>query len=743
MHDTAPRRVGAFPRADARRQIPRMHDASYAARLARVMLTLLVALAAAAPWPRTAAAQGWNDERALLLVRRATERRAQQLADTTLVDYRASAHGYLTFLAQLGEGFTEPPKVVKADELALEIFWKAPNRSRQRIVGRRDTLLLPTDINYHRDHLGIVQNNFPDIIRLGDGDEVLDVPHPLSAAGLAAYDYSVGDSLRVRLPDRTVTVYAVRVRPRDDRQPRAIGAVFIDTAEAQVVRMAFSFTRSALRDQQLEDVSIVLENALVDGRFWLPRRQEIEIRRAGTFLEYPARGIIRGRWEICCYQTNTGLPAALFADGEEIVQASARTLREHRWETPRLLDGLPPDVRAVTDEEVQAVQDEARALVRAQALARSRRPTLAARRVSDFVRVNRVEGLALGAGAARQFGGGFTLAGTGRWGLDDEAFKGSLAAEWRNATGGAVRVAWFRDFRDVSLTPETSMLRNTVAAQEAGSDYTQPYAAHGIEVSAEGAVPRGLRLRAAASSERHDSLRVHSTPTSGRYEPTIPAQPLGAVRVALRLTRPTARFVAGTELQGHVEVRALAYGAARDEECAPVPELCVSFDTDASQVLHASTSYRLERAFGSHRLVLQGVAGAVSGSAVPAQELIYLGGPTTGPGYRFHQFVGQAGVSQRVEWQLPVPFVAIPLGRFGRAPAQARIAPFVHGIWLSRGDESRVDMATGAGREGLSPSVGVGVLTLFDLLRLDVARGLRDGRWTASVDVSRDFWPVL
>ncbi|MEO7823526.1 MAG: hypothetical protein ABIS15_07955, partial [Gemmatimonadaceae bacterium] len=117
-------------------------------------------------------AQAWNDPRTRSLVERATERRASQLADTALVDYKASAHGYLTFLAQFGEGFTEPPKIVKADELGLEVYWRAPDLSKQRIMGRRDTLLLPTDINYHRDHLGIVQNNFKSIIRLGDGDEV-------------------------------------------------------------------------------------------------------------------------------------------------------------------------------------------------------------------------------------------------------------------------------------------------------------------------------------------------------------------------------------------------------------------------------------------------------------------------------------------------------------------------------------------------------------------------------------------
>src|SRR5438128_12694754 len=159
------------------------------------------------------AQQTWNDPRTRALVEHATERRALQLADTALVDYKATAHGYLTFLAQFGEGFTEPPKIVRADQLGLEIYWRAPGLSKQRIIGRRDTLLLPTDIQYHRDHLGIVQNNFPEIIRLGEGDEVRDVPHPLSRVGLGLYDFAISDSLRIDLPGRRVNVYEVRVRP--------------------------------------------------------------------------------------------------------------------------------------------------------------------------------------------------------------------------------------------------------------------------------------------------------------------------------------------------------------------------------------------------------------------------------------------------------------------------------------------------------------------------------------------------
>ena len=140
---------------------------------------------------------------------------------------------------------------------------------------------------------------------------------------------------------------------------------------------------------------------------------------------------------------------------------------------------------------------------------------------------------------------------------------------------------------------------------------------------------------------------------------------------------------------------------------------------------------------GDHRLVLRTVAGGAVGPGVPAQELAYAGGPTTGPGYRFHEFAGRLLASQRVEWQLPIPFVGVPLGRFGRVTPRATLAPVAQAVYLAR------PAGFQPGRAGWYPAVGVGSLLFFDLLRVDVARGVRDGRWTFSVDAARGFWPIL
>ena len=683
---------------------------------------VLGGLAAAAP---SVAAQTWNDPRTLALVERATQRRTEQLADTALVDYHATAHGYLTFLAQLGQGFPDPPRVVRSDELALEVYWRAPDLSKQVIEGRRDTLLLPTDIRYHQDHLGIVQNNFPNIIRLGEGDEVRDVPHPLSPAGMHDYDFGIRDSLSIRLPDRTLDVYEVAVRPSRQGASGIVGAIYIDRTSAQVVRMAFSFTRAAYLDRELEDISIVLENALVDGRFWLPRRQEIEIRRTGTWLDFPARGIIRGRWEICCYQINTGLTAAIFR-GPEIVEAPERVMARHQWQG-RILDSLPANVRAATNADVQRVEDEARALVRAEALARPGGAAVAAHRLSDFLRVNRVEGLALGAGGTVRFGAGISATVRGRYGVDDHEPKGEASFEVQRGNGRTVRLFASRDYRDMGDVPEGSLLINSLAAQEFGTDRTDPYDVRAAGVELNAGQWLGMRWRFTASHETQDRLAIHATPWRGVFEPTVPAWSITEERLALDIERPASVAFWGSELRLRAQLRGGWFTGNDTGFTASKPWL-------ARGVVEAD----VERPVGDDRLVTRTTAGLVhSTPGVPAQEYVFLGGPTTGPGYDFHQFAARFAASEHIEWRTHVPFIPISLGAFGRSPASATLAPWVHVVYVD--DEAPFT----APARGWYPSVGAGLFVLFDALRFDVGRGLRHGRWTFSLDVTRELWGIL
>ena len=689
-------------------------------------------------------AQAWDDPRVLTIVRQATDRRVQQLTDSGLAGYQATAHGYVTFLAQLGVGFRELPRVVKADELALEVYWRAPDISKQRIVGRRDTTLLPTDIQYHLDHLGIIQNNFPATIRLGEGDEVRDVPHPLSGPGLQSYHFALTDSLRITIPGRVIDVYEVQVRPRNEQRPGVIGAVYLDRDEARVVRMAFSFTRASFLDRMLEDVSIVLENGLVGTRFWLPRRQEVEIRRVLSWLDYPVRGIIRGRWEIGDYAVNAELVTVPYV-GPEITSAPPAQLRAYPWATPRLVDSLPEESRIPTPSEIRRVQEAARLLVREQGLNR-KRGVLAARGASDLVRFDRTSGLALGTGVSAQFGGGWIADLRGRFGFGDHRARGSLSVGWQSRGGAALKVFASDDVRDAGDVVERSMLMNSLAAQEFGSDFTDHFGVR--ELGVVGALPWGpTHWTLTLAKAKHVPLALHAGSFAGSFRAAFDAAAQQTYSADLRLDVPTATFW-GLEWQFRAVARSSTEFPGERIACA-APTIC----TANYEVVRLTAAARVERSFGPIQLLHETFAGVLSGGTVLAQDLFFLGGPVSAPGYAYHSLVGAGTQSHGFEARFPVPVPRVSLGRFGRLPARAMLAPHwtvagMHqvgaGMEIKRGTfpAPATDPFRSTGT-GWYQSAGVSLIAAFDLLRLDVSRALPTGRWMFSIDVTRPFWSIM
>jgi hypothetical protein len=678
-----------------------------------------------APVAEAQNAAQWNDASVRALVARAIARRTEQVGDSALTDYQATARGYLAFLAQAGPGFPDPPKAVRVDELAVEVYWHAPDLSKQEVIGRRDTLLLPADVGYYSDRYGIIQNNFLDSIRLGDGRDVHDVPHPLSARGPADYDYAIADSLRIVVADRTIDVYDVRVRPRDPTAARAIGDLFLDRRSGGLVRISLTFTRAAILDHRIETLTVTLDNALIDGRYWLPHHQELEVGRTSTWLNYPVRGIIRTRWDICCYQLNRGLPLALFA-GEPNTFAPPAAMARYTW-SGSILDSLPSDVSLATPSDVRRAEATAHQIVRGAALARASNPLLSMQSISDVVRVDRVEGLALGAGVTQNVGTDWTIGLRGRYGLSDRQANGEASLGWTPYGVVGVRLVAYRQFRDAGDMPETSTLANSLAAQEFGADNTDPFDVRGVGLEVSLRRVLGLNWRFGVARETQRALEVHATPVEGRYAATIPALALQGTRSVVAVDRPDAAGPWGTAWRAHAELRAEWFTAA---------------DTVLPHARALGRGFGViegDRPFGSDRLVARASLGAITADGpLPPQEEVYVGGPTSGPGYPFHAFVGQIAGSLRGEWQFHVPAPGISLGNLGTTPRYVTLAPFVTTDYLDRPAAFR--SASG----GWYPAVGFGTLAFFDLLRIDVARGLGTrGTWTLWIDVSRDWWGVL
>ena len=663
-------------------------------------------------------AQQWNSPDVLTLVSRGIERRQTAQADSSLQSYRTLAHGFVFFLAQLGEGLSEPPRLVKADELQVEVYWQAPGRSKQNILGWRDGTWLPTDINYHRDHLGIVTNDFGDLIRIGEGDEVRDVPHPVSPAGIRQYDFLLRDSLRLDTPQGTLTVYEIGVRPRDFKVPSVVGTIYLEVTTAALVRFRFSFTPAAYRDNQLEDISIVLENSLWENRYWLPYRQEIELRRRTTWLDFPARGIIRGRWEIGQYDFNTPIDPSLFAG--PAIAGLRQPAPEDTTHFSGPLDSAIAEVAApLNAQDMDALRTEVERIAGTRALGGLASRRLAARSLSDVVKVNRVQGLTLGFGATL---GSSTsriqVRPYAALGTSDERLLGSLAI---NLHAGRARfgVEGFRRIRDFSDVPVITPVFNSIAAQEFGKDYGDYLLLEGVNLSS--------RLSNGRNSttfevfyERPQSVDVAATPASGSFRPN-PAlggpgvDDVGGFRWTLE--RGSGGIAVTNDLQGSVLLEA---------------------GKNAAEYWRAAVQGRwLVHALGQE-LVSRVYLGW--GSAhLPMYRSFVMGGRGTLLGEPFRAYGGRSIVLVQTELRFQAPFPAIPLGSFASTGRSIVVAPFVVAGWSERPYGQLPWKAS----DGVRPTAGIALEWFMRLLRLEVGVGLRTGEVGVTVEIHRDWWSIL
>lgn len=663
-------------------------------------------------------AQAWNSEDALALARRAVLRRSGAAADSSLHDYKAQAHGFLFFLGAFGQGLADPPRLIKADQLELEVYWRAPASSKQRVIGWRDQAQLPTDINYHRDHLGIIQNNFGSAIRLGEGDEVRDVPHPIAPAGLAVYDFALGDTTAIVLPEREVRVVALRVRPKDFSLPRIVGTLYLDAGTADLVRMAFNFTPRAYLDRELEDVSIELDNALWEDRYWLPYRQEIEIRRRATWLDVPVRGIIRARWEIDNYAFNLGLAQSWFA-GDEIAFLPKAERDSFPWKQP-LAAALQDVAEPVRQNDLERVRAEVEEIAGRRALSGLKGRRLGVRGVSDLVHANRVEGLAVGAGIVlRGEGGGERreLRALTSYGFADRRAKGSLAAIERGGRG-AVELGIYREIRDVGDLPVIAPLVNSFSAQEFGRDYGDYYEAEGARVTYRHGVGVRGEWRATAGRESIWSLPVVASPANGTFRPN---PSLGGPGVDL--------------VQLGFERRSEGFAVRRDLHFESVVE-AGRLDGGATYLRLWGAGHVLVPA-GATRFLIR-AQGGVASAELPAHRAFVLGGRGTLLGDDFRRWGGARVALVHFEWRIPVPFVALGVGPYARTPRTLTIAPFV-----AVGSTGRAVAGTPwAATPGPRATVGLG-LEWLGVFRLDMGFGTATQRLAVALDVTRDFWGIL
>ncbi len=674
------------------------------------------------PAPAAAQRDGpvWNDARAVQLMEMARVRRQQPLADSLLANYEARAEGLVYFYLERRD--TDERVLVKTDQVALEVFWAQPDLTKQRIVGLRDESALPNRMRYHLDHLTVVQNGFGDVMRMGDGDEVADVPHPAAPGADSIYDFRLVDSLTLRLPGKPTPVkaYRIDVRPRRMDRSAIIGSVFVDHETGDVVRMTFTFTPASYVDRRLERINISLDNSLWEGRYWLPWEQAVEIRRQLPELDFVATSVIQGRFRVQDYVFNQDLPPSLFWGYR--VTTVPRAQREAFPFSREIYDELH-ELGLAPPPQMEELRAQAAALVRQRVLSGLPRLRLSLPDASQVLRYDRAHGLQPGAGASFALNTATRLESTFGWsfGLAQPALGVAVRHEFGLRTTLRVR-AYANETRDLGVRPGAPGALNTVAAF-GGADYLDVYRADGARLSLHHTLSPDWQLDLGASWEQHEASGLTRTrgPLGGTFRPVLPVDEGTWAGGTVAIERPL-RETAGWSWGGRLAL----HGGA--------------LEGDASVGQRLDLRVRRVSMDRDRDLLLRFTAGALEGSP-PLQSHALLGGRETLPGYAYRsiasdRFVLVDAEATAVLWR---PFVR------GRLLGAAGWAGEQQEEMRTPGEAARLHAAWGTTSAGAGlASAGAGVGLFWDVLRFDLVRGLgRGGEWQLLFSVNPSLWPIL
>ncbi|MES2306843.1 MAG: hypothetical protein V4558_15170 [Gemmatimonadota bacterium] len=666
----------------------------------RPLLTLLL-LTQTAPL----LAQGpWRSGNDLELVRRAVSHRVSRDADTLLAAWQATARGVVRFASEVNHGSGPVERVIRADELRVEVYGEAPNRSKQIVVAWRDTSFLPNRVSYHRDHLGIVANDFGGVIRLGDGDEVRDLIHPLSPAGLDHYQFRLGDTLTLAAAKGVVRVVAVEVRPVDQAAAAAVGTLYLDLDRAALVRFRFTFTPASYRDPTVENITVTLENALQENARWLPWRQSIVIRRGSPLLDLPIRTVLRADWSLSDYALGvTHLPARFTGP---LVAGLRRPAPDSTWGAPLALrlDLLPATAADVAEAEAEAMRALGGRLIDGLPGAR-----LAARGVSELVHVNRVAGVTLELGARFSAGRGVTARVHGGFGFSDQRATGRLSLEKSFGATDLV-VGAERTIGDFTGTQVISGALNSVRTALQGQDLGDYVMLERFRI--------GLNLTAGATRVRLVAAEEWSTSVATEFSPISGSS----------ATNPALGAGQATVLSGSVRRRAVnGNGWTIDAEVA-------SGDRDWGRI---AVDGRTSTSFGAGALQLH-LLGGIGTRELPGYRTFVAGGRGTLPGLPFRALGGRRLALIDLGWIRPITVPSPPIPNAQRIRLPSAFGPFVAAA-IAGGGPSVIGEASGR----VEPVAGLRLDLWGPLLRIEAGAALRTGHVGITLDVHPDWWPVL
>jgi hypothetical protein len=626
---------------------------------------------------------------------------------------------------------------ISVDELAGEIRWQRPDVLHQWVREHRTRVLVPAPYSLGSllESPWVIPHLYGptiEVLALSPGTETRragrpSAVHPFGAQGPLYYRYVAGDTIRIRIQQELVTLVPVTVRPRvaaDTRtRPLVVGTFYIDVSRAAVAQARFGFMEPR-RGLALgrTGVFLELENALWEGRYWLPFRQRREIQIASALFG----GAVAARIvnTVSGYRLNTGWEPG--APGRARLFLAAPTV-----ETTAELG--PPTVAAeAAAYDIADFADLRRlAIDAAQPDPALLRVGLRYERSDHFFRYNRVEGAFLGLGGRVEPGDPldrrWEVYGTGGWAFAEGTARGELVARWhldapRVPPRGIERglsAGIYRRLRDTRLFPPTFQwdLLYILPALLGGSDLRDYYDAAGAELSF-ATVTGPWRGRLTTRWEQQDSV-VRNTERflfgeAEEFPPLAAVQPgtHAALEAEGSFTRGPGAFGMGNSLVATLRAEA----GLGDFEV---------------QRLTALLSFR--RAREPFTLATRIDAGHAWG-VVPPQMLFRFGDTEGLSGYAVNEFGGSSAALGRARLLVGIPpRNPRPLARSGPffiPPLRPALVLLGEAGWSEVSQRSRpqLDLLGAVPTDGVRASVGAGLSIFDDALTLEWIRPLDDDR---------------
>lgn len=651
--------------------------------------------------------------------------------DRTLTGYEAVVREHIS----VGFRALRRDRLLFRREVASRIRWHHLRPTDVEVLGAREVVPIatarehvPDDLDSYVPHL-IYDPTDDRLMSLGDGDYIR---HPLAEGSEWDYRFASGDTTALQLPDgRTLRLLELKLLPRRAESRLLSGSLWLDSESHAVVQAAFRLARefdlerdiARFDPDEADDIReipgilkpiradvqyLVIEYGLWEMRWWLPRiiafEGEVQV---GPLLRMPLRfervyGDYRVEGDTIALppvhvdlagdsprRSCRGRPGCVCRSGRcqrvrvTVPDDTASLLRNEWWphsifeqgellvsqsdldEVRSLLDRVPPPPAVLDPPRLYWGFD---------------RPGL--------VRYNRVEGLSLGARAELEYGR-YAADLTARIGVADLEPNVELGIG-REALGQKLRLTGYHRLAAVDERARPFSIGNSLDALVLGRDNGDYYRALGIELIGRGPIAGSLdydwRLfverQSAARAETDFSLRG-LVDDDLRFRADLPVQDaeLAGGEARLRLTR-------GLDPEGFRWSADLSGAAA------------------TGTFRYARSGLGLALAFPLPGPLIGSIEGAAGTSwgTLPIQAQWFLGGAHTLRGYDPITTRGEAFWRGRAEIATAFP--------------GARLALFSDLGWAGRRNEF--------GRGAPLQSAGLGASLLDGLLRLDLARALRE-----------------